>query len=203
MATGLAVGNGACTAPSAGIQTAATSHSIAVFECPSDSYSHGPQSYNSNTAYTTTEDYRTSYSFVYIQYNSGNNASGGSYPTATSVKTAFGHNGAAKMRDITDGTSNSIFMMETPMEKQSYIRGPFWATYVATGPVIAAPYRKINQPYSATDSRTEWGSPGSEHVGGCHVLLGDGAVRFVSENIDINTLRAIQTINGGELVGEF
>ncbi|HAH43969.1 MAG TPA: prepilin-type cleavage/methylation domain-containing protein, partial [Planctomycetaceae bacterium] len=41
------------------------------------------------------------------------------------------------------------------------------------------------------------------HVGGCHTVLGDGAVRFISENIDINTLRAIQTINGGELVGDF
>lgn len=203
MATGMADGNGACTAPSAGIQTSVTSRPIVVFECPSDSYSSGPQSYSSNTAYAVTRDYRTSYSFVYIQYNSGNNSSGGTYERATTVKTAFGHNGAARMRDFSDGTSNSVLMMETPMEKQSYIRGPFWATYVATGPVIAAPYRKINQPYSATDSRVEWGSPGSEHVGGCHTMLGDGAVRFISENIDINTLRAIQTINGGELVGEF
>lgn len=203
MATGLGDGNGACTAPTTGIQTAATSHSIAVFECPSDSYSHGPYTYTSNMAYATNKDYRTSYSFIYIEYNTGDNSSGGTYETATTTKTAFGHNGAARMRDFSDGTSNSMLMIETPMEKQSAIRGPFWATYVATGPVIAAPYRKINQPYSATDSRAEWGSPGSEHVGGCHALLGDGAVRFISENIDINTLRAIQTINAGEVVADF
>ena len=94
-------------------------------------------------------------------------------------------------------------MMETPMQKDSAIRGPFWATWVATAAIIAAPYRKINQPTSATNKLVNWGSPGSEHVGGCHALMGDGAVRFVTENIDINLLRAVQTINGGEVVGDF
>ncbi|QDT40120.1 putative major pilin subunit [Gimesia alba] len=197
-ATGSSDGNGACTGPTTGIQTSVTSKPISVFECPSDSYSHGPYSYNSNTAYTTVNDYRTSYSVIYITY--GANVS---YGASTGTKTAFGRNGAARMRDVRDGTSNSMLMMETPMEKDSPIRGPFWATYVATGAVIAAPYRKINHPTSATNPIAYWGSPGSEHVGGCHALLGDGAVRFISENIDINLLRGIQTINGSEVIGEF
>ncbi|EDL57157.1 DUF1559 domain-containing protein [Gimesia maris] len=198
MATGLGDGNGVCTGPTAGIQTAATSHSIAVFECPSDSYSHGPYTYTSNLAYATNKDYRTSYTFIYLTYSAGV-----SYESILGIKTAFGHNGAARLRDFSDGTSNTMVMMETPMQKDSAIRGPFWATWVATAAIIAAPYRKINQPTSATNKLVNWGSPGSEHVGGCHALMGDGAVRFVTENIDINLLRAVQTINGGEVVGDF
>ncbi len=56
------------------------------------------------------------------------------------------------------------------------------------------------------------------HTGGCHVLMGDGAVRFVSENIDTGNLSAAQVTSGnspygiwgalgsmmgGETVGEF
>jgi hypothetical protein len=45
--------------------------------------------------------------------------------------------------------------------------------------------------------------PRSRHVGGVHCLLGDGAVRFVSENIDLNNWRALATRSGGEVQGEF
>ena len=43
----------------------------------------------------------------------------------------------------------------------------------------------------------------SRHVGGVQCLLGDGAVRFVSDSIDLGTWRALGTRSGGEVVGEF
>ena len=43
----------------------------------------------------------------------------------------------------------------------------------------------------------------SYHVGGVHTLMCDGSVRFVSENIDLNTWRAIGTRAGGEVLGDF
>ena len=43
----------------------------------------------------------------------------------------------------------------------------------------------------------------SRHAGGVHALLGDGAVRFVSENIDLITWQNLGSIRGGETVGEF
>lgn len=46
-------------------------------------------------------------------------------------------------------------------------------------------------------------SASSRHTGGVHVLLCDGAVRFVSENIDVNVWRAIGTRQGAEAVSEF
>jgi prepilin-type processing-associated H-X9-DG protein len=45
--------------------------------------------------------------------------------------------------------------------------------------------------------------PGSYHTGGCHFLMGDGAVRFISENIDLGTLQDLTTRAGAEVVGEF
>jgi prepilin-type N-terminal cleavage/methylation domain-containing protein/prepilin-type processing-associated H-X9-DG protein len=43
-------------------------------------------------------------------------------------------------------------------------------------------------------------SPTSRHTGGVHVLMGDGAVTFVSSNIDLNLWRAVGTRNGSETV---
>lgn len=180
-----------------GYQTA-TERKVIVFLCPSDGYSAGPYT-QSATAYAVRNAYRTSYSVIYPIYNMTT-----SYDAYNNkdYKTAFGHNGAARLRDIQDGTSNTIVMMETPLEKQSALRGPFWSAYVATGTVIPS-REKINAPYSATDDRVDWATPGSEHVGGCHVLLGDGSVRFVSENIDFTLQRYLSTIRGGEVIGDF
>jgi prepilin-type N-terminal cleavage/methylation domain-containing protein len=43
----------------------------------------------------------------------------------------------------------------------------------------------------------------SYHVGGAHVLLGDGAVRFASENIDLGVWMGVGTRAGGEVLGDW
>jgi len=45
--------------------------------------------------------------------------------------------------------------------------------------------------------------PFSQHVGGCHALLGDGSVRFLSENLDTQTIRRLLARADGDVVGEF
>lgn len=43
----------------------------------------------------------------------------------------------------------------------------------------------------------------SFHTGGVFALLGDGSVRFVSENIDFQSLKKLAARNDGQVVGEF
>lgn len=43
----------------------------------------------------------------------------------------------------------------------------------------------------------------SIHVGGAHILLGDGSVRFISDSLNYDTLRALCVRDDGIVVGEF
>jgi prepilin-type N-terminal cleavage/methylation domain-containing protein/prepilin-type processing-associated H-X9-DG protein len=43
----------------------------------------------------------------------------------------------------------------------------------------------------------------SRHPGGVNVLFGDGGVRFVSQNINLDTWRALGSRDGGEVVGNY
>jgi prepilin-type N-terminal cleavage/methylation domain-containing protein len=45
--------------------------------------------------------------------------------------------------------------------------------------------------------------PFSLHAGGCHGLLGDGSVRFISENTDVNTIRRLCNRKDGQPIGDY
>jgi prepilin-type N-terminal cleavage/methylation domain-containing protein len=45
--------------------------------------------------------------------------------------------------------------------------------------------------------------PSSNHTGGVNAVLGDGSVRFVTNEIDLNLWRALGSRNGGEIVTDF
>ncbi|MGC1274124.1 MAG: DUF1559 domain-containing protein [Planctomycetaceae bacterium] len=44
---------------------------------------------------------------------------------------------------------------------------------------------------------------GSYHIGGAHIGLGDGSVRFVSDSVNLVVWHGLGTRNGGEVVSEF
>jgi len=73
---------------------------------------------------------------------------------------------------------------------------------------------------AAWGPNAQWHGPSSPHTGGAHFLLADGAVRFITENIDTGqwpdvsaiplsdprsggVWMSLNTTNGGEVVGEF
>ena len=145
--------------------------------------------------------------------------------------------GLVRMRDVTDGTSNTILVGERSHYDPNYdsffaggySQNPmggwgYWApsggqlgltdiTMSSFGPInYRLPFNFANKPGSISSSATFDASPesirrlcafGSQHTGGAQVALVDGSVRFLSENIDTNTLRSLTTRGGGEVVGEF
>jgi prepilin-type N-terminal cleavage/methylation domain-containing protein len=121
-----------------------------------------------------------------------------------------------KFRDVTDGQSNTIFIAETREEKAAtWIDGSsatvvarwFDPTNAAGG--FAGNSSSINYKtyfvnvYGPTAAIQQEYGPSSQHVGGAHHLLGDGAVRFISENISVTIYDGLVTRNGGEVIGEF
>jgi prepilin-type N-terminal cleavage/methylation domain-containing protein len=82
-------------------------------------------------------------------------------------------------------------------------RGTSWA---ATGAL-----NSLTNGFTTPNSRipdlvihfTGYFGPRSWHIGGAHVVMGDGAARFLSNNMEQDLHRHIHSCNGGEFVGEF
>ncbi len=123
-----------------------------------------------------------------------------------------------QFRDITDGTTNVFMVYERDTMKHSsnaatvetHIGGN-WAgvsapqltnanydAYAVLGS-IRGTYGEINGSATRVDRR----DPASMHEGGMHVLLCDGATRFVSENISLDLAIDLAHRNDGEVVGEW
>lgn len=193
---------GAPTASPSNQYSVVTSN-LPVFLCPSDP---GTQQ-NSSTSgpYHAGPGWRTSYGVA--NYTTGGAARSWKANTST-LKGTMGPNGAAKFRDIKDGSSNTMILCETQLNKTSTSYGPYWN--VATHTFFVMPgvnnYTLNHDWDGATTSSIKqyaWGA-GSFHVGGGHILMADGAVRFLSENADrVAVVQALVSIGGGEVLPEF
>lgn len=179
---------------------------VKAFHCPSDS---------TPEVYTTTSSPHYSISpgnstlqGVFTNYDFSTNSE---YSTCTNwgslgitSRPMFGFNGCAKFRDVTDGMSNTVAVVETTRYVANG-EGTAWgfAKWVGNGTNFAG--ANINTWYATgpVGYLASWGYSGSLHTGGCHVLLGDGAVRFVSENIDATTRVYLSYIGDGKVLPEF
>ncbi|WP_442510948.1 DUF1559 domain-containing protein [Novipirellula sp. SH528] len=94
-------------------------------------------------------------------------------------ETLFPEQGERKFQEVLDGLSNTIMVVETNRS-------------------IAVPWTK------PADVEIDINNPlpqlGNTHQGGFHVLLADGSVRFVTKEIAVETLKALFTYNGKEIV---
>jgi len=154
--------------------------------------------------------------------NDGETAADGTSVT----KSAFGLNRGASIRDITDGTSNTMLMAEYLTGTTVDWRGWFYTSragsqflHATNGPNSKVPDNLLayhagcstasnlpqqNLPCIADGSTpNNFSTSRSRHVGGCHALMGDGAVRFVSENINGTTWRNLAWIADGNVIGDF
>jgi len=122
-----------------------------------------------------------------------------------------------RIADITDGSSNTIAVGEVSCSTSATpsVPGkmPVWAGANGGGynnaadagrtlRAVADTYPISNGSIIAPVSTSDF-SFGSQHTGGAQVLLGDGSVRFISQNISGATYYELGSRNGGGVVGEF
>lgn len=133
----------------------------------------------------------------------------------------------AKVADIRDGTSNTVALWEIQAGPVGTdIRGVWatgrgigvagcdrvgdcWGINAGRGSQGGAPddvHQCTSNPQSGLAC---WSGgdgqhgPKSFHVGGCHTLLCDGAVKFVNENTAFTIHQALNSVAGGEQVNNF
>jgi prepilin-type N-terminal cleavage/methylation domain-containing protein len=191
-----------------------------ILKCPSDNgndYYTGADHYYGISA-NNAGGYRTNYAMCtwyghyyyahYWIYMDGNN------------KRAFGDDKLTNIRDWIDGTSNIVMMAEQTREKYNgQLGGWSYVCHVNLGIDFVGPYAKPGQWWPWTKINMwdyygtagtylygrlgQWSSPGSMHPGGCQVVMGDGAVRFISENIAGQTQAALGYVADGSNPGAF
>ncbi len=143
----------------------------------------------------------------------------------------YGHDQSSRIRDVTDGTSNTIAICESISKVSSNVTAfgrrhdaytPIWAghrrygTFAVNHPnsnsnhINNARYH-INGPVhvngmtgsTSNDVRVHVAVASSIHTGGIHVAMGDGSTRFLSENMDKSTYALLTRISDGQVLGEF
>ena len=128
----------------------------------------------------------------------------------------------AKLSQITDGTSNTLAMMEmvqTPSETGCDRRGRIWCekagcsnvtTFLSPNSSAAdegncqenfpdAPCLRLGG-NNQTSNTQSYSSSRSRHPGGVQVVMCDGSGQFISEDIELFTWQSLSTMNQGEVV---
>ncbi len=128
---------------------------------------------------------------------------------ARETRGIFWYNSDVKIRDITDGASNTLMVTERYWDgKDSETRrGAIWAGKCPGGANDAG--NKYSNLVRAQD-HPDWlikgknnNAAASYHVGGVHFVMGDGAVRFLSENTSGTTYQMLGQMSDGNVLGEF
>lgn len=187
------------------------------FICPSDD---GDPQYRSNyNVYQISSDSvangyfgaKTSYDFSVLRYSD----SVSQWKTSTQgTRRMFGPYSNTEFKHVVDGLSNTVAVVETTLEIKDGVTPTWGYTKWVGGGIDFAATRGINSwtccswhtPPNANHkpgSNGTWGAPGSVHAGGLHVLMGDGAVRFVSQALDDTTRNRLAYIADAELLGQF
>lgn len=126
------------------------------------------------------------------------------------------------MRDIVDGTSNTIIIAEqsgtvrrtnltsnyyggwSGARHQTTVDSATCTDHWQTGAtcIRQPPNSNIDDPGNRVPYRNNT-TINSFHTGGVQILLADGSARFLSENIDFQNLKRLAIRNDGQVIGEF
>ncbi len=211
---------------------------LSVFRCPSDTgpplgIGRGIRPNPSDASVVhqmPVTNYVASNDVQRLVRNRSRNPVNGSIAQGNGALGAFWSNSNLRMRDLTDGTSNTILVGERVFYLGS-LENRAGALYAISGGTVDGPDEgpegydnglvasfasarfPINPPSSAGNHRKLCYS--SHHKGGGQFVLGDGSVRFISENIDTHpappnhttdvsrVFALLVAIQDGKVVGEF
>lgn len=134
----------------------------------------------------------------------------------------FWNRGSARISEITDGTSNTVMIFEnhhwrfTKRNPGQMARNVIWISTISALGSMGKAINSDNQSVGYGDNDNRGSGPSSVHVGGTHMLMADGTVRFVNENIGTGSSNAncglpnapgpyqsIATASGGDQIGDF
>lgn len=107
------------------------------------------------------------------------------YLAVVGEKSVLGQARSKTIKEITDGTANTLLVIEVPYEYSVQWMEPRDADEA----LVLASFRP--------DVKK------TQHAGGDHVLMADGTVRFLSQNIPPETLRGLLSASGGEKIGDY
>ena len=138
---------------------------------------------------------------------------------------------ANKLRDVTDGSSNTIMLGEAAGQPNVYVAagamtptlfglysddkiidlggtyapadGTGWADPDCGFSINGATYDGLDKYGPRMINAINVSEAFSFHTGGAHFAFADGSVHFLSENMDTHTFVNLCTRAGGEVVGEY
>jgi prepilin-type N-terminal cleavage/methylation domain-containing protein len=213
----------ACRPGVQGTNTVLVGLVIPVFKCPSSSAPSlgtniSPSPTNNNVKNVMLPDYVGMSGATGFGGCSGQTGYGGIYCDNGLLVP----NESFAIRDAIDGTSNTILVAEQSgmIGNTQDIRSVYYGGFSAHTATTKAPtftgspwgsgtttvrYR-INDNVAQVGSDSTWDGNtviNSFHPGGVHIGLADGSVRFISDNINFDTLRRLAAKNDNQPVGEF
>ncbi|MES2792094.1 MAG: DUF1559 domain-containing protein [Planctomycetota bacterium] len=201
---------------------------LPVYLCPSSS-----QPSNSNATTSTMSNGENGLMIDYVGI-SGSTPDPGNRTTVCSAEIPSGRgmvcengllipNGSTRLRDVTDGTSNTLICAEqsglvgtqdlsanyeggwTGWYPQSF-RAPQVSDTDSFGSGITTLRQAINAKTGGIGGTIAYGLNtviNSYHTGGTHGFLADGSVRFLSENMNLQTLLQLGSKDDGQVIGEY
>ncbi len=209
------------------VNTTAILVNVSTFDCPSDP--GGANIEEPTTPYPRAKaSMMVNFGNTHFDQDRANNPYSGpsNVPGQTQVQYAdapFSRNKSAGLRDMTDGTSNTLMLSEVKIGinqgTNSDHRGDiynddhncfYFNVYTTPNTKTVPDYMQgyclypnaTNPPCNAKPSPgVSFNAARSFHSGGVNVALGDGSVRFVKDSTALMVWRALGTMNGGEVYG--